>query len=346
MKSVIVIALTLSASCMPLAAVTSVASQPVGIINGDVPQGLSGFSFPLIEKELLSSTIAMNDAANVAGRNLQYIVFLSSAIPAEALSSGGKYYLEVTSGLHEGDRFEIDQVLTAAATPGVLVIDLADQNTTFVGLTKNLLLGATASVRPHVTLAKIQAMFAPMLEGNNNLSLADSLLVFNSTSAVTYYLRGDGLTWRKSGSTVDYSNMVIPPDQGVMFQIHSGLKSIKHEGVVRTNAFRINFKPGLQPSATGFPASMSPVQFGAVANPAIPLAGWVGSNVQSQADGFMVFDQAQGSFTSYYLRSDGVTWRASGSTTDLSGSKFLRTDSFFMVKRTNQDDQMIIPKPF
>jgi hypothetical protein len=327
-------------------AATSATSKPVGIINADVPAGLSGFSFPLIEKEILSSTIAMNDAANVAGRNLQYVVFISSTPPAEGLTPGGKYYLEITSGPREGDRFEVDQALTAAATPGVLVIDLASTNTTFSGLTKDMLLGATASIRPHMTLAKIQAMFDPPLVGNNNLSLADSLLVFNATSAITYYLRADGVTWRKAGTTADFSSMVIPPDQGVMLQLRSGAKALTHQGVVRGNAFRINFKPGLQPSATGFPASLSPVEFGAIANPVIPQAGWIGSNVQSQADGIMVFDQAKGSFTSYYLRSDGLTWRTSGSVSDQSGAKILRHDSFFMVKRQNADDQMLIPKPY
>lgn len=327
-------------------AATSATSKPVGIINADVPAGLSGFSFPLIEKELLSSTIAMNDAANVAGRNLQYVVFISSTPPADGLSAGGRYYLEITSGPREGDRFEVDQALTAAATPGVLVIDLASTNTTFSGLTKDMLLGATASIRPHVTLAKIQAMFDPPLVGNNNLSLADSLLVFNATSAITYYLRADGVTWRKAGTTTDFSTMVIPPDQGVMLQLRSGAKALCHQGVVRGNAFRINFKPGLQPSATGFPASLSPVEFGAIGNPVIPQAGWIGSNVQSQADGIMVFDQAKGSFTSYYLRSDGLTWRTSGSVSDQSGAKILRHDSFFMVKRQNADDQMLIPKPY
>jgi hypothetical protein len=338
--------LLLLAGCAAAHGQVSATSQPVGIINADVPTGFSGFSFPLIEKEILSSTIVMNDAAGVAGRNLQYVVFISDAPPADGLVAGGKYYLEITSGAREGDRFEIDQALTAAATPGVLVIDLGAANSTFSGLTKDMLLGAKASIRPHVTLAKIQGMFDPPLVGNNNLSLADSLLVFNTTSSTTYYLRADGVTWRKSGSTSDFKDMVIPPDQGVMLQMKSGAKSLTHQGVVRGNNFRINLKPGLQASATGFPASLSPVQFGAVANPAFPQAGWVGSNIQSQADGIMVFDQAKGSFTSYYLRSDGSTWRTSGSTTDQAGTKFMRPDSFFMVKRQNADDQMVVPRPY
>jgi hypothetical protein len=68
--------------------------------------------------------------------------------------------------------------------------------------------------------------------------------------------------------------------------------------------------------------------------------------VQSQADGLMVFDQSKGGFTSYYLRSDGITWRTSGSVSDQSGTKILRPDAFFMVKRQNADDQMLIPKPY
>jgi hypothetical protein len=173
------------------------------------------------------------------------------------------------------------------------------------------------------------------------------VLVFNSTSSVTYYLRSDGVTWRKAGSTTDFSGMIIPPDQSVMLQMRSGAKELRQEGLIRNNAFRINIKAGIQAAATGFPDSLSPVEFGATTNLLVPqLTTWVGSNQQSQADGILVFDPSRGSFVTYYLRADGFTWRASGSTVDLSASKFLKPDSIIMVKRRNPDSQGLVPRPY
>jgi hypothetical protein len=60
----------------------------------------------------------------------------------------------------------------------------------------------------------------------------------------------------------------------------------------------------------------------------------------------MVFDPDKGSFVTYYLRADGITWRASGSTVDLSTSKILKPNSIFMIKRRHADDQGLVPRPY
>ena len=104
---------------------------------------------------------------------------------------------------------------------------------------------------------------------------------------------------------------------------------------------------GVQAAATGFPDSISPIEFGATTNLIAPqLTTWVGNNQQSLADGILVFDPSRGSFVTYYLRADGVTWRASGSTVDLSASKFLKPDSIIMLKRRNADNQGIVTRPY
>jgi hypothetical protein len=195
-----------------------------------------------------------------------------------------------------------------------------------------------ASIRPHMTLARLQARITPPLVGNNVASQADGVLIFTSTSSVTYFLRSDGVTWRKAGSTTDFSGMIIPPDQSIMLQMRSGAKELRQEGLIRNNSFRMNMRAGVQAAATGFPDSLSPVEFGATTNLLAPqLTTWVGSNQQSLADGILVFDPSKGSFVTYYLRADGITWRASGSTVDLSANKFLKPDSIIMLKRRNAE---------
>jgi hypothetical protein len=331
----------------PLGAVDSVTSQPVGIVCTDVPAGLSGVQFPIIPSDALASTVAGQTDMATGGRRLQGIVFMSTTLPSSVLAAGTSYYLEITSGPLEGERFEVDEALTATATPGVLVIDLDDANTTQSTLLLNALTGAKAAIRPHMTLTRLQARVSPALVGSNVASQADGVMVFTALSAVTYYLRADGVTWRKAGSTADFAHMIIAPDQSIMLQMRSGAKELRQEGLVRANAFRINMKTGVQSAATGFPESLSPVEFGATANSlAAPQTTWTGSNQQSLADGIMVFDPTKGSFVTYYMRADGLTWRAAGSTTDLSLSKILKHDSFMMIKRKNPDDKAFVPRPF
>ena len=322
-------------------------SRAVGVLSTDVPAGLSGAQFPIIPTDSLISLVAGHVDAGVAGKRVHNLVLMSSATPASALATGVSYYLEVTSGALEGERFEVDETLTAAATPGVLVIDLDNANSTMPNMAVGALVGMKVALRPHMTLARLQSRITPALMGNNVASQADSVLVFTSTSSVTYYLRADGVTWRKAGSTTDYAGMVIPPDQSVMLQMRSGAKELRQEGMIRDNAFRMNIKAGVQSAATGFPDSLSPVEFGATTNLIAPqLTTWVGNNQQSQADGIMVFDPSKGSFVTYYLRADGITWRASGSTVDLSASKFLKPDSIILIKRRNADDKGLVPRPY
>jgi hypothetical protein len=322
-------------------------SRAVGVLSTDVPAGLSGAQFPIIPTDSLISLVAGHVDAGVAGKRIHNLVLMSSATPASALATGVSYYMEVTSGALEGERLEIDEVRTASATPGVLVVDLDDTNSTMPNIAAGALVGMKVAIRPHMTLARLQARISPALVGNNVASQADSVLVFTSSSSVTYYLRSDGLTWRKAGSTTDFAGMIIPPDQSIMLQMRSGAKELRQEGMIRGNAFRMNIKAGVQSAATGFPDSLSPVEFGATTNLLAPqLTTWVGNNQQSLADGIMVFDPAKGSFVTYYLRADGVTWRATGSTVDLSASKFLKPDSIIMIKRRNADDRGLVVRPY
>jgi len=322
-------------------------SPAVGVLSTDVPAGLSGAQFPIVPADALVSLVAGHVDAGVAGKRVHEVVMMSTSTPASALTAGTSYYLEVTGGVLEGERFEIDEVRTAAATPGVLVLDLDDTNSTRPNMAVGALVGLKAAIRPHMTLARLQARITPALVGNNVASQADGVLIFNATSAVTYYLRTDGVTWRKAGSTTDFSGLIIPPDQSIMLQMRSGAKELRQQGLIRGNAFRINLKSGVQSAATGFPDSLSPVEFGATTNLVAPqLTTWVGNNQQSQADGIMVFDPDKGSFVTYYLRADGITWRASGSTVDLSTSKILKPNSIFMIKRRHADDQGLVPRPY
>jgi hypothetical protein len=324
---------------------TSPASASVG---KTLPSGLSGFGFPLAEADLLVGTAGSYTATTDGSGNARLSLPVSAAVsPSAVLVSGRPYYLEVTGGLLEGERFEIDAATTLTLSSGRVALDLTSARSTLAAVSASSLAACPVTIRPHLTLAKIQAMFSPALAGNNNAALADAVLIYAAGGFTSYYLRSDNITWRKAGSTSDFSGLVVAPEEGVLVQLRSGAKVMTHAGVPRMNDFRLNLKAGYMPGCTGFAVDMSPLQFGAVTNagPA-PQNDWVGNNVQSAADGIQVFDPAKGSFTSYYLRADGSSWRAAGSTTVLTGSSLLKPDTFFLVKRANPNPAHLILRPY
>jgi len=324
---------------------TSPASASVG---KTLTPGLTGFGFPLIESDLLVGAAGTYTATTDGSGNARLsLPMTSAASPSSVLVSGRAYYLEVTAGLLEGERFEIDVTTSLTLAAGRIALDLTSSRSTLAAVSASSLNTCLVAIRPHLTLAKVQSMFSPVLVGNNNSALADAVLVYAAGGFTTYYLRGDNITWRKAGSTSDFSGLVIAPEEGVLVQLRSGAKVMTHAGVPRMNDFRLNMKAGYMPGCTGFAVDMSPLQFGAVTNagPA-PQNDWVGNNVQASADGIQIFDPSKGFFTSYYLRADGVSWRAAGSTTVLTGSSLLKPDTFFLVKRANPNPANLVLRPY
>lgn len=324
------------------------ASPAAGSVGTTLSVGLSGSGFPLIEADLCVGVAGTGTATvNGSGSARISLPIASSTSPSAILVSGSAYYLEVTSGALEGERYEVDVATSLTLATGFVALDLTSTRSTAATVNLATLNGCAVAIRPHLTLAKIQAMFSPALVGNNNAALADSLLVYGGAGFTTYYLRGDNLVWRKAGSTTDFAGMVIAPDEGVLVQLRSGTKVMTHFGLPRMNDFRLNLKAGYTTGCTGFAVDLTPLQFGAVTNagPA-PQYDWVGNNLQASADGMQMFDPVKGSFTSYYLRADGVSWRTPGSTTVLTNSALLKPNSYFLVKRANPNPNNLVLRPY
>jgi len=344
MKPLILILLAWATS---LGAVTT-SAPPAGVITRDLPVGITGFSFPLVSVDLLqASGLGGNVSSNINGATVMAIPLSSAQPPQAVLTTGQAYYLEATSGTLEGERFEIDVASTMLANSGTVAVDLTSPRSTVSTLAAGATNGCTFVIRPHVTLAKFQAMMSPGLVGNNVAASADSVMLYGSGGFTTFYLRADGVTWRKSGSTTDYSTLVIAPDQPILVQLRSGAKTITHYGFPRQNDFRVNLPNGTGVAATGFPVDITPVQFGGLANAGLPVQySWLGNNIQSTADNILVFDPAKSSFASYYLRSDGLTWRTAGNASSFSATMILKPDAFILVKRTNSNPYNFIVKPY
>jgi len=194
-----------------------------------------------------------------------------------------------------------------------------------------MLSGASFHLIKHMTLAQLQASVSGGLTGNNTVSNADQITVLEGGASKTYYLRSDGVSWRVSGSTNNQAKLPIPPGSGVLLKkVGASTTELISSGNVRGNNFSRNYAAGLQLNAPAFPLSYSPNAMGATTGSG---TGWVGNNNQSLADQIVVY--ASGAPKTYYLRSDGASWRTSGTTNSFSASEIVASDAAFFVKRAN-----------
>ncbi|MET0263577.1 MAG: hypothetical protein ABW223_11805 [Rariglobus sp.] len=316
---------------------------PLGVLSEQLPLGLSGRSFPLIGEELINGRVASNDTTSVT-----FTASSSSIGLALAGKPDARYYLEVLSGPLEGERFDIDADATTTRNGASIVLNLTTSSASTANeLTSDALIDARCAVRPHVTLKGLQEQFSPPLAGSNNPNLGDAVQVLGPTGFTTYYLRADGVEWRRSGSAENMASLVIPPDVSVLIRLKSGSKQWSQFGSVRTNAFRKNLTSDVQSFASGFPIERSPQDLGAVVDPALPAAiRWSGSNNPATADSFLLFAPDAGTFRTYYLRSNGTSWFQLGGTgEDFSGEAFLPASGMTLIQRAKSDTGYVIPPP-
>ena len=337
-SSSLVAGICLAASTLAHAELQVAAGTPQGVMAAQLPVGKHAIAVPLLGQELW--------LGNVTG-NFDNAITVSGAPVTAALQSGGQYYIEILSGPLEGERFDLNAPATLAGNGGTVRISLAATSfSTRLALPTDALASARAAIRSHVTLATLQSMFSPALVGNNSAALADSVMILRDGILYTYYLRADGISWRESGKGAEERTKVIPPDSSLLVQLRSGAKRWVQLGDVRTNAFRLRLAAGTRAVASGYPVSLSPVEFGAFVDPALPAGQrWVGNDAGS-ADTIQVFDAATGAFKTYYLRADGSSWYPAGGSGDQSVSPLFAPTGMVVIKRTNPDADYVVVPPF
>ncbi|HEY0943679.1 MAG TPA: hypothetical protein VGD81_00370 [Opitutaceae bacterium] len=327
---------------VPLPAQVSVASAPVGVLSTSIKREESGLAFPLLAREVLVATATGN-----TGGVLSFPA--DHANLGALLTASGRYYVEVLSGPFEGERLDVDTAATIAAGDAAVTLSFGSgTHSTLSTLAAGALAGARCALRPHMTLAALKSMFTPALKGDNTASKADGVQLYGPGGFDFFYLRGDGVTWRKAGGgTADLRNLVIPPDVGVLLELRSGGKRWTHTGRVRTNAFRKNLRAGLQAFATGFPVDLSPLDVGAFVDTSVPAAErWTGNESVGMADRFQVFfDTYSTPHALYYLRGDGTSWRSTTSTTNVAATPILGATAMQLVRRVNPDGGYVILPP-
>lgn len=312
----------LGASLSSQAFSQTVSTPIVGFQKSTVSPGINSFGFPLINAPVFSGQVSTNTSSQ--------ITVSGSPIIGAALSSSEPYYIEISNGSLEGERYDVNVGSTIAAGNNTVTIDTTSINNTGA-LATGVLTGASFNIIKHITLSQVQSLISGGLTGNNTVANADQITILQGGTPKTYYLRADGTSWRISGTTNNQAKVVVPPGSGIILKkVGTSATELVATGAVRGNNFNRNYSTGIQLNAPGFPLGYSPNSLGANYASA---TGWVGNNTQASADQITTF--VAGTPKTYYLRSDGSSWRTSGSTNSFSGSEILASDSAFYVKRAN-----------
>jgi len=309
-------------------------SDTVGYQTISVPVGLSTAAFPLLNADIVKTS-----ASSLTGNALS---LSGETNVGSKLSSGEPYYIEVYSGALKGDRFDVNTAATITAANGTVVLDSASANNTFsFGSIAAQLDGANVALRKHITIEQIQSMASASLVGSNSASSADQIQLYDGASSAyaSYFLRGDGITWRKVGTTTTANKTPVPPGTGVFIAKKTGTVNLVSTGSVRNNDFSLPYQTGLQLLAPGFPIDISASSLGATAS-----NGWTGSNSSSSADQIQVYNSGASAYDAYFLRGDGTSWRKVGTTTTVTGTLATSAQAFF-VSRKAQDNNNYLVNP-
>jgi len=312
---------------------TTATTDPVGFQTTAVPLGTTALGNPLVNANVIQAASSANTSTIVTLSDVSNVGSL--------LTAGEPYYIEVVEGSLEGERYDVDTAATVSSANSTITIVAASPNNTSE-LSAGSLSGSSIALRKHVTLEQLQASFTPALVGNNNANLADQVSLFDPAtgSLSTYFLRADNITWRLAGTTTVANKVVVPSGVGFFVTKRNSATSFTSVGTVRMNDFAFPMPTGSTFRATGFPVSYSPSSLGGTT-----ANGWTGNNNANLADQLQVFDPAAGTFTSYFLRGDGATWRQSGTTTTVTTEQLFADNRPFMVLRRTSDQNYILVNP-
>jgi hypothetical protein len=322
------------------AAQTTVASSPVGVVAAPLAIGQRGLAFPLTLGDVFVGVVEANTGARLSFPDAHGNV-------GGLLDPGRAYYVEVLTGSLEGERLDVDAAATIALGGATIVLAMgAASHSTMHAIPDGALAGSRCALRPHVTLADVQAMFSPGLAGDDVAGRADGVWLFENGEFRFYHPGSDNATWTRPGSGIDLRGRVIPPDTSLLVEIRAAGKWFVNAGDVRLNAFRKNLSVGLQPLATGFPADLTPTQARAFADLSTPVENrWTGSRSPSQADEIRIVGTTASELR-VFLDANGTTWRTLGDPTNLAETPLLRALSMSIVQRKKSDPAYRIPPPF
>lgn len=265
----------------------------------------STYNNPFLRETGFTGTVSA-----VNGQQLTFATSAGSVNLSTLLTSGISYYVEVTDGVNEGQRFDVDVASSGGnvlALANDMVLDsLTAPFNTLTGAPPVSLIGGHLALRRHWTLAE---MFPPSgFEASGSQATADEVQVFAGGWKVYWLYNGDGpARWVEAAAGLsDKGSTVIPSGQGVFFNnrtldvLHDTLLAY---GEVRANDFVRPLGVGYNLVGGGYPVDQSAT---GTSGRAMNLAdGFFGSLNFSTADSFFIWNgdssPVLNGYTTYYL---------------------------------------------
>ena len=270
---------------------------------------------------------------------------LASVIKAGS-EAGQRYYLEIRSGEHEGERMDVDALRTESDR---IALDPGSEANTIAELSADVE-GERFVIRTHRTID--QVFDKGMFEGDANPSASDRLHFYDTDIGgyASFFLLDalDYLRWTTlaDASLTDYGTRVIRPGDGVFLQRSGDGMVMTQIGIVRDNLFRHRLEKGYNLVAGGYPWMQSPeerrIDFD---------GGFLGDVNPAEADQIQIwqgdFDEAVQGYESLFLLDAGAGsefrfWTDLGNA-DLknrSGSRVFRPDraAFLLLRESGLPD--------
>ena len=128
----------------------SASTSPYGVMSVALPKSAFGIAAPLPAQNLFVGVVASNTPNSIS-------LTTNSGDPRTALADAGACYVEVLSGDFAGERFDVDLAATATGDGVVVIVTGAGTHSTLAALTAGAVADAAFAVRPHLTLARLQA---------------------------------------------------------------------------------------------------------------------------------------------------------------------------------------------
>lgn len=280
------------------------------------------------------------------------------------LQPGVSYYLEVTAGDHEGDRFDV----TAAGEGG---FTLASDNNlysfvapynTLTGAPLSTLVGDKVALHRHRTLNELFIPADGIATGSQ--ATADQVLILVNDVWKIFWLydQNDGNSataiWvdAADGGNTDKGNQIIPPGQGMLFNNRNTLTSLLSFGEIRNNKFILPLIAGYSHVGGGFPLHQSAT--GARSRQMTKAVGFFGSRDFKTADSFFVWnsdaDPLGRSHSTYFLADNPVPdpailrWAKAGDNTlaPRDSEMLFLHDRSVIIRTKNGLPTYTIPRPW
>jgi len=272
--------------------------------------GTCTYNNPYQHEPVFTGTV--DATGGVSGQTLHFVTSAGSTDLGTLLVYGAAYYVEVTAGPNEGQRFDVaaasGNALTLLATSDVCS-DTPPFNT-LAGAPPANLAGNRIAIHRHWTLGGLFPV--GRFHAADDAAAADQVQTSALAEAGTYWLCSNSGSpkWVKlgDGTLADQGNTVLAPGRGLMVLKRGTATSVLAYGGVRANNFVRPLCAGLNLVGGGWPIIQSATGTGS--RQMDPAHGFLGGLEPATSDMFSIWkgDATPGAtaYDDYYLYDSGT----------------------------------------